>query len=163
MARSLFVMVCDDSTVTEKAKSWAKENNISLACYSSGQWSGGLEDQNFRNSLKTEEGWLKAGSTVVSQGGKVVPFPGTGDFSGTMGGFGGNKTGTGTTNMSGDKRVATMDELESQAIQNAIFEYKGNLTEAARALGIGRATLYRKVKQYNIDPSAARNKNTKAA
>jgi hypothetical protein len=25
-------------------------------------------------------------------------------------------------------------------------------------LGIGRATLYRKVKQYNIDPSAARKK-----
>ncbi len=39
---------------------------------------------------------------------------------------------------------------------NAAF--KGNLTEAAKALGIGRATLYRKVKQYNIDPSAARKK-----
>jgi transcriptional regulator of acetoin/glycerol metabolism len=62
-----------------------------------------------------------------------------------------------------EKRVLTMNEIESQAIESAIFEYKGNLTEAARALGIGRATLYRKVKQYNIDPSQARSRTPKAA
>ncbi|MCH2535615.1 MAG: hypothetical protein MK008_14325 [Bdellovibrionales bacterium] len=37
-------------------------------------------------------------------------------------------------------------------------EFNGNLTEAAKALGIGRATLYRKVKQYSIDPTMARKK-----
>ena len=45
-------------------------------------------------------------------------------------------------------KVQTINELESIAIENAIYEYNGNLTEAAKALGIGRATLYRKVKQY---------------
>jgi DNA-binding NtrC family response regulator len=55
-----------------------------------------------------------------------------------------------------------MEELEAQAIENAIVQYKGNLTEAAKALGIGRATLYRKVKQYHIDPSAARKKKVAA-
>jgi transcriptional regulator of acetoin/glycerol metabolism len=54
--------------------------------------------------------------------------------------------------------VQKMDDLEAHAIENAISQYKGNLTEAAKALGIGRATLYRKVKQYHIDPSAARKK-----
>ncbi|MGH1468376.1 MAG: helix-turn-helix domain-containing protein [Bdellovibrionales bacterium] len=54
--------------------------------------------------------------------------------------------------------VQTINELESVAIENAIHQYKGNLTEAAKALGIGRATLYRKVKQYNIDTSLARRK-----
>jgi transcriptional regulator of acetoin/glycerol metabolism len=54
--------------------------------------------------------------------------------------------------------VATINQLESVAIENAIAAFKGNLTEAAKALGIGRATLYRKVKQYNIDPSMARKK-----
>ncbi|MCL5459691.1 hypothetical protein M3M33_13735, partial [Loigolactobacillus coryniformis] len=39
--------------------------------------------------------------------------------------------------------VQKMDELEAKAIENAIVQYKGNLTEAAKALGIGRATLYR--------------------
>ncbi len=51
-----------------------------------------------------------------------------------------------------------MDELESKAIENAIMQFKGNLTEAAKALGIGRATLYRKVKQYQIDPNSARKR-----
>lgn len=56
------------------------------------------------------------------------------------------------------KAVPTMNEIESEAIEKAIFEFNGNLTEAAKALGIGRATLYRKVKQYNIDPNLARRK-----
>jgi DNA-binding NtrC family response regulator len=51
-----------------------------------------------------------------------------------------------------------MNDLEAQAIEQAIHAYRGNLTEAAKALGIGRATLYRKVKLYNIDPSSARRK-----
>lgn len=58
------------------------------------------------------------------------------------------------------KKVKTINELESVAIENAIHEYRGNLTEAAKALGIGRATLYRKVKQYDIDTSLARRKKS---
>lgn len=52
--------------------------------------------------------------------------------------------------------VPKMTDLESEAIRNAIAQFKGNLTEVASALGIGRATLYRKIKHYNIDPSEAR-------
>ena len=55
-------------------------------------------------------------------------------------------------------KVSKMNDLEAQAIEQAIHAYRGNLTEAAKALGIGRATLYRKVKLYNIDPSVARRK-----
>lgn len=54
--------------------------------------------------------------------------------------------------------VATINDLEAQAIEKAIASFRGNLTEAAKALGIGRATLYRKVKLYNIDPSQARKR-----
>ena len=53
--------------------------------------------------------------------------------------------------------------MEARAIEAAIYQYKGNLTEAAKALGIGRATLYRKVKQYHIDPSQARRRKLVAA
>lgn len=73
---------------------------------------------------------------VLSGGGNVIPFPGH----------------------EGPGKVQTINELESKAIENAIHQYKGNLTEAAKALGIGRATLYRKVKQYDIDTSIARRK-----
>lgn len=69
-----------------------------------------------------------------SGGGNVVPFP------------------------QQNNKVSKMNDLEAQAIEQAIHAYRGNLTEAARALGIGRATLYRKVKLYNIDPSEARRK-----
>lgn len=57
-----------------------------------------------------------------------------------------------------NSKVSKMNDLEAQAIEQAIHAYRGNLTEAAKALGIGRATLYRKVKLYNIDPSNARRK-----
>lgn len=52
--------------------------------------------------------------------------------------------------------VQTMAELEAKAIESAIVKYRGNLTEAAKALGIGRATLYRKVKHFSIDPNLSR-------
>ncbi len=55
-------------------------------------------------------------------------------------------------------KVSKINDLEAKAIRDAIQAYSGNLTEAARALGIGRATLYRKVKLYNIDPTSARRR-----
>lgn len=44
--------------------------------------------------------------------------------------------------------------LEKEAIENALFFYKGDkeaVQKAAKALGLGRATLYRKIKQYGIE------------
>lgn len=53
-------------------------------------------------------------------------------------------------------RVRTISQLEVAAIENAITRYKGNLTEAAQKLGIGRATLYRKIKEHNLEVKNAR-------
>ncbi len=64
----------------------------------------------------------------------------------------------GLQNSGQNSQVATINDLEAQAIEKAIQSFRGNLTEAAKALGIGRATLYRKVKLYNIDPSQARRR-----
>jgi DNA-binding NtrC family response regulator len=41
-----------------------------------------------------------------------------------------------------------MDEIERQAIEATLDYTKGDKTHAARALGIGRKTLYRKLDQY---------------
>lgn len=54
-----------------------------------------------------------------------------------------------TTLVSGTQ-VRTLAELEKNAIENAVALYRGNLTKAAQALGIGRATIYRKIRQYGI-------------
>ncbi|NVJ46304.1 MAG: sigma-54-dependent Fis family transcriptional regulator [Cytophagia bacterium] len=43
-----------------------------------------------------------------------------------------------------------MEDMEKQAIQNAIRNAEGNLTQAAKALGVGRSTLYRKMEKYKL-------------
>jgi DNA-binding NtrC family response regulator len=46
--------------------------------------------------------------------------------------------------------VISIPEVQRQAICAALAETKGERAEAARLLGIGRTTLYRKMKQYGI-------------
>lgn len=45
---------------------------------------------------------------------------------------------------------STLDDLERRAVAEAIANYDGNLSKAARALGITRQALYRKIEKYNI-------------
>lgn len=46
--------------------------------------------------------------------------------------------------------VVSMQELERRAIQHALQHTKGDRTVAAQLLGIGRTTLYRKLKEYEV-------------
>lgn len=50
----------------------------------------------------------------------------------------------------GDLR--SLADVEEQLIRFALLFYNGQMTKIARKLGIGRSTLYRKLKDYNIDP-----------
>lgn len=43
-----------------------------------------------------------------------------------------------------------LSEIEKEAIRSVLEESHGNVSEAARRLGIGRATLYRKLKKYKL-------------
>ena len=52
--------------------------------------------------------------------------------------------------------VRTLAEVEFEMIKLAIDHYDGQMSEVARRLGIGRSTLYRKLKEYGIDPEAPR-------
>lgn len=47
--------------------------------------------------------------------------------------------------------LLTLDEIEKKAIMRTISETDGNLKLAAKILGIGRSTLYRKMERYNIN------------
>jgi DNA-binding NtrC family response regulator len=42
-------------------------------------------------------------------------------------------------------------ELESEIIRMAIARYDGHMSEVARRLGIGRSTLYRKLKEFGLE------------
>jgi len=48
----------------------------------------------------------------------------------------------------GQAKIVPMAELERQTILNAIAELNGDKLQAARLLGIGKTTLYRKLKDY---------------
>ncbi len=128
MARSRVLVVSDDQEVIQKARNFAYSMGVNLEIFSIHQW----EERERKRAFDSSAQELTSGGNT-----NVIPFPAGG---------------------SNAQRVKTINELESVAIESAIHEYKGNLTEAAKALGIGRATLYRKVKQYNIDPSLARKK-----
>jgi DNA-binding NtrC family response regulator len=52
--------------------------------------------------------------------------------------------------------VRTLAEVELEMIRFAIDHYRGQMSEVARRLGIGRSTLYRKLKEYGIDPETGR-------
>jgi transcriptional regulator of acetoin/glycerol metabolism len=47
--------------------------------------------------------------------------------------------------------AASLDDFEHLAIKRALETSHGNLTQAARALGISRSTLYRKVQRYHLE------------
>ena len=55
-------------------------------------------------------------------------------------------TPAGTGN--GTSKIVSMSELERQTILNAIAQLNGDKLQAARLLGIGKTTLYRKLKEY---------------
>ena len=48
-------------------------------------------------------------------------------------------------------QVTTLADLERQAILGAIRSLHGDKLLAAKLLGIGKTTLYRKLKEYGID------------
>lgn len=136
------IVVSDNQETIENAKKYWETHDVTVQAYSSAQWREGLDNAFFRQQLTAGVPALISGSSPLNSEvtGNVIQFP----------------------TVAASAGVQKMEELEAHAIENAISQYKGNLTEAAKALGIGRATLYRKVKQYHIDPSAARKKKVAA-
>lgn len=55
-----------------------------------------------------------------------------------------------------DGEIRPLSEIEEELIRFALSFYKGQMSEVARRLGIGRSTLYRKLKDYAIDPDDPR-------
>ena len=52
--------------------------------------------------------------------------------------------------------VRALADVELEMIKLAIDHYNGQMSEVARRLGIGRSTIYRKLKEYGIDPESGR-------
>ena len=53
--------------------------------------------------------------------------------------------------------LRSLEDIERDLIQFAIENYSGHMSEVARRLGIGRSTLYRKVREHELDVDAAKS------
>jgi DNA-binding NtrC family response regulator len=53
-------------------------------------------------------------------------------------------------NGSGETLPQWIEKLEVDILRKTLLEFEGNITQAAKKLGIGRATIYRKAKKYNL-------------
>jgi DNA-binding NtrC family response regulator len=51
----------------------------------------------------------------------------------------------------GSGHIRKFEEMESEIIRMAIARYDGHMSEVARRLGIGRSTLYRKLKEFGLE------------
>jgi DNA-binding NtrC family response regulator len=56
-----------------------------------------------------------------------------------------------------------LDDLEREIITFALAHYRGHMSEVSRKLGIGRSTLYRKLKDYGLIESEPASESTDAA
>ena len=67
----------------------------------------------------------------------------------------GQKSETGASCFQSEPRPYPRDiaQIEKEAIRDALEESNGNVSKASKRLGIGRATLYRKLKKYNLSLS----------
>ncbi|MEW9804422.1 sigma-54-dependent transcriptional regulator [Mesorhizobium sp. ZMM04-5] len=59
--------------------------------------------------------------------------------------------------------VRSLAAVELEMIKLAIEHYRGQMSEVARRLGIGRSTLYRKLKEHGIDPEDGRPNGSAAS
>ena len=64
-----------------------------------------------------------------------------------------NAYGLNVTDAAGNIRKFV--EMESEIIRMAITRYNGHMSEVARRLGIGRSTLYRKLKEFGLEGDVA--------
>ncbi len=50
-----------------------------------------------------------------------------------------------------DGEIRRLDDIEADLIRLALGHYRGHITEVARRLGIGRSTLYRKMREFGLE------------
>lgn len=55
-----------------------------------------------------------------------------------------------------EKNAEKLKDNEAKVIRDTLETYRWNISKAASTLGIGRNTLYRKIKQYNLGAGASR-------
>jgi transcriptional regulator of acetoin/glycerol metabolism len=61
-----------------------------------------------------------------------------------------NNTTIGIPVLTDDGEIRRLEDIEADLIRLALGHYRGHITEVARRLGIGRSTLYRKMREFGL-------------
>ncbi|MEM9616918.1 MAG: sigma-54 dependent transcriptional regulator [Pseudomonadota bacterium] len=87
---------------------------------------------------------ISAGPPVVdANGDEVAPPP--------LAGFEPNETDESVAIFDREGHLRSLQEIEKDLIELAIDTYEGKMSEVARRLGMGRSTLYRKLREHNLE------------
>ena len=124
MAKVIFIS--SDIKEVEMASKWAEASGYPLEHYSEQEW----ED---RTQEYTEEESIDSHTLPDN----VVPFVDK------------NQLPAGTIRV--PPRQKSLQEMETETITKTLKIVKGNISRASRLLGVGRATLYRKIRENHID------------
>jgi DNA-binding NtrC family response regulator len=85
----------------------------------------------------------------------IADFPQIAQFmgmaAGETDGLGGGRGRNGVSVITAEGELRKLEDVEGDMIRLAITRYRGQMSEVARRLGIGRSTLYRKVRELGID------------
>jgi transcriptional regulator of acetoin/glycerol metabolism len=68
-----------------------------------------------------------------------------------IGGSGGGKGALGIPAVTDAGEIRSLESMEADMIRLALGRYRGHMTEVAKRLGIGRSTLYRKMREFGLE------------
>jgi DNA-binding NtrC family response regulator len=63
----------------------------------------------------------------------------------------GGKGGLGISALADNGEIRSLESMEADMIRLALGRYRGHMTEVAKRLGIGRSTLYRKMREFGLE------------
>jgi DNA-binding NtrC family response regulator len=142
----------------EEGKSVVGASAETLACLSAFDWPGNvrqLENAVYRAIVLSDAPYLQP-HDFPSISGVAAPPP---DYvpqaaplpSAVSGGSDSPAVDSPVRILDGRGHLRTLEEIERDLIQLAIEIYAGHMSEVARRLGIGRSTLYRKVREQGLE------------
>jgi len=123
---STLIFISDSITDIEQVQQFATDNSYALEYYSKEEWGKFIKKQQSKRAVSN----IPTLSIVESSD---------------------------TTTVNNNLLILkTMNDIKVEAIKSTLLRARGNASKAAEILKIGRATLYRKIKELNIDLDSIR-------
>lgn len=94
------------------------------------------------DSVANQRAGSKAMAATAAEGSAAAPAAPDPDAQG--------EDGAATEDHGTQQSVGKLDDIERRTIEQVLRATRGNISEAVRRLGIGRSTLYRKLRQYKL-------------